>query len=523
VRAGSTFPRLGAVPRRDGSVWFGVWAPAAGRVAVRAEGRDHPLPSLGGGLFGAALGLAPGAEYLLVLDGELVVPDPWSRWQPHGMADRSRVLDAESFVWSDAAWDGLDLDSLVLYELHVGAFSESGTFDGVVAQLSQLRELGVTAIELMPVATFPGGRNWGYDGVYTFAPHHAYGGPAGLAHLVDRAHAHGLGVVLDVVYNHVGPGNDLAAFGPFFTDRHATPWGDAIDYGDRGVREWALQNAELWIRDYHVDGLRLDATHAIFDDERPHILAELADRVRAVDTRALVISEIEPNDRRPICDWGHDAQWADAFHHVLHVLLTGENEGYYAAYHPSVSALGSELAGCPARRMVHCSQNHDQVGNRAFGDRPAPDELRLRAAALLFAPQVPLLFMGEEYGERRPFLFFTDHRDPLVAEATRTGRRREFSRFAAFGGEVPDPQDPGTFRASKLDRAGGDDALLAVYRHLIALRPQLEAHVELDIDEAARFLVVRRGRWELQLNFSAVARNAVPPRDFLLVDRGNGT
>jgi maltooligosyltrehalose trehalohydrolase len=271
------------------------------------------------------------------------------------------------------------------------------------------------------------------------------------------------------------------------------------------------------VRDYHVDGLRLDATHAIFDDSQPHVLAELAERVHAVDPRTLVIAEMETGDLRPISDWGHDAQWADEFHHVLHVLLTGEREGYYAEYEPSVTQLAEQLRREPSNRLVFCSQNHDQVGNRAFGDRPASGELRLRAAALLFAPQVPLLFMGEEYGERRPFRFFTDHTDPAIAEATRAGRRREFERFTSFAAEdVPDPQDVATFAGSKLDRAGSDGTLLELYRKLLALRSSLPRAVEVAPDEAHRFLRLRRGDHELSLNFSEHEHDGVPPRDIRL-------
>src|SRR5581483_9480276 len=294
-------------------------------------------------------------------------------------------------------------------------------------------------------------------------------------------------------------------------ETHATFWGDAIDFRRRGVREWAIQNAELWIRDYHVDGLRLDATHAIVDDSVPHVLAELATRVRRTDPDALVISEMSTGDLRPIAEWGHDAQWADELHHILHVLLTGEQEGYYADYRPSVAALARQLERTPAEDLVVCSQNHDQVGNRALGDRPAVDELRIRAAAVLFAPQTPLLFMGEEYGERRPFQFFTDHIDPHIAEATREGRKREFERFSGFAGEVPDPQDPATFERSKLRPEDGDPELLAFYRELLALRRTLPRGLEVDADEEARTLRIRRGEAELRLDFAARTVDLRPP------------
>ena len=493
------WPLLGAVPRGDGTVDFHVWAPARRHVAVRLGGRDHGMERVGGGLFAATISASLGDDYRLVLDGELALPDPCSRFQPDGIRGPSRVVEVPRVERL-----GLPLDELVVYELHVGAFTQDGTFDAVASRLPELRDLGVTAIEVMPIATFPGSRNWGYDGVYSSAPHPAYGGPEGFAQMVAAAHDAGLGVILDVVYNHIGPGSDaIAAFGSYFTDRFDTFWGNALDYRQRGVREWAIQNAELWVRDYGVDGLRLDAVHAVYDDGEPHVLAELASRVHAVDPRVLVISEIGRGDERPIRDWGHDAQWADEFHHLLHVLLTGERDGYYADYLPSLSALARQIEREPSGRLVYCSQNHDQIGNRAFGDRPRTEELRLRAAALLFAPQVPLLFMGEEYGERRPFQFFTDHIDPAIAQATREGRRREFEHFESFAAEdVPDPQDVETFLRSKLDPSAGDDELRDFYRRLLELRRELPREVTLSADEGARVLRVRRGDVELVLDFA---------------------
>jgi maltooligosyltrehalose trehalohydrolase len=408
------------------------------------------------------------------------------------------VLDTGAFRW-DADAVAVPLEDLVVYELHVGTFTYEGTFDAVVPRLPELAALGVTAIELMPVATFPGERGWGYDGVLTYAPHRAYGGPYGLARLVDAAHANGLAVILDVVYNHVGPGSQLAAFGPYFTDRYETFWGDAIDYSHRGVREWAIQNAELWVRDYRIDGLRLDATHAIFDESEPHIMTELATRVRAVHPGALVIAEAAIGDRRPLDEWGDDAQWADDFHHALHVLLTGEQDGYYEGY-GAVADLARAYEG--DRRFVVCAQNHDQVGNRAAGDRLPPATRRIAAACVLFAPQIPLLFMGDEYGERAPFQFFTDHDDPAIAAATREGRRREFAKFSAFQGEVPDPQDPATFERSKLHPEAGDDELRAFYADLIALRRSLPPDVDTDADEQGRMLRVKRGNRELVADFA---------------------
>jgi maltooligosyltrehalose trehalohydrolase len=483
--------RLGAVPGGDGTVEVCVWAPGARSVVVRS-GDDVEL-TRDGELW---VGTFSGEDYHFVVDGE-AWPDPCSCWQPEGVAGPSRVLDTSTFEWSDDGWTGMALDELVLYELHVGTFSEEGTFDGIVPRLSGLRELGVTAIELMPVATFPGVRGWGYDGLYTYAVHPAYGGPQGLARLVDAAHREGLGVILDVVYNHVGPGNEaLTAFGPYFTDRHETFWGDALDYSQCGVREWAIQNAEQWVRDFHVDGLRLDAVHAIFDDSPLHVCAELKQRVGD----ALVISEMETDDWRPIEEWGHDAQWADRSHHELHVLLTGERDGYYADY-GSVSSLAEDLAGRghDPRRSVVCAQNHDQVGNRAVGDRLPDDALRVAAAVTLFSPCTPLLFMGEEWLESAPFQFFTDHIDPEIAEATREGRRREFADFASFSGEeVPDPQALETFLRSKLHPRAPDP----LYRDLLALRHELPCELEAEADDEAKILRLRRGDATLVADFA---------------------
>ena len=484
-------PRLGAVPVGDGTVEVRVWAPSARAVSVRSEEEVALEPD--GECW---VGTFRGDDYVFVVDGD-AWPDPCSRWQPEGVSRPSRVLDTNAFEWNDGGWEGVPLDELVLYELHVGTFSEEGTFDGVVPRLRRLRELGVTAIELMPVATFPGERGWGYDGLYTYAVHPAYGGPNGLARLVDAAHAEGLGVILDVVYNHVGPGDEaLRAFGPYFTDRHETFWGDALDYAQRGVREWAIQNAEQWVRDFHVDGLRLDAVHAILDDSPLHVCAELKQRVGD----ALVISEMEVDDWRPIDEWGHDAQWADRAHHELHVLLTGERDGYYAGY-GSVPSLAEDLAGRgrDPRRSVICAQNHDQVGNRAVGDRLPEDALRVAAAVTLFSPTTPFLFMGEEWLETAPFQFFTDHIDPAIAEATRDGRRREFADFAAFSGqEVPDPQAVETFVRSKL-RPREPDPL---YRELLALRRELPRELETEVDEDAKVLRLRRGDATLVADFA---------------------
>jgi maltooligosyltrehalose trehalohydrolase len=482
-----------------------------------------------------------------VLDGRRH-PDPCSRHQPRGLRGPSRVLDTGAFAWRDAGWGGVPLRELVLYELHVGTFTPEGTFDAVVPHLPALRALGVTAIELMPVGEFPGRRGWGYDCVYGYAAHHAYGGPAGLQRLVDAAHAHGLGVVLDVVYNHLGASGvrSFRSFGPYFSDVYETAWGRAINFdgpGSDAVREWAIQNACFWVRDLHVDGLRLDATHAILDESPRHVLEELAARVRATRPDALVMVESARNDPRAIRPaevggHGADAVWADDFHHALTVLLTGEREGYYRDF-GSVADLAKAFArpfvydgrwsdvrarrvGAPAgdrppEQFVVCSQNHDQVGNRALGDRLPARARPLAALCTLLSPFTPLLFMGEEYGEQAPFQYFTDHTDKRLIEATRRGRRREFAAFARFGGDLPDPQDRATFERSRLTRRH-DAGLEQLYRELLRLRARLPRDAaEPSFDEEARWLVVRRGSFELACNFGpGPARVPVEGRELVL-------
>jgi maltooligosyltrehalose trehalohydrolase len=482
--------KLGAIPSGPGRVEFRVWAPHAESLAVRVLGEEHELERAGDGTWSRDVSAGAGDDYLCVLDGVNVLPDPCSRCQPEGVRGPSRVIDTADFEIEPAP--RLALEDIVLYELHVGTFSPEGTFDGVIPRLRELQQLGVTAIELMPVATFPGNRNWGYDGLYNFAPHPAYGGPEGLARLVSAAHREGLAVILDVVYNHIGPGSEaIAAFGPYFTDRHDTFWGAAIDYTQPGVREWAIQNAELWTRDYAIDGLRLDAVHAIYDDSDPHVLAELKRRVDA-----FVISEMNHEDLRPLDEWGHDAMWLDNLHHELHVLLAGEKTGYFADF-GSIDGLVRELRRPHAQRFVACAQNHDQVGNRAFGDRLPPDAHRVALACVLFSLHTPLIFMGEEYEERNPFQFFTDHIDPVIAKATREGRRRDIARTSGTPGEAPDPQSAATFERSKLSPR--EPAPLFV--ELLALRTTLPR--ELDVRADGERVVLRRGGSVLTLDLAA--------------------
>jgi maltooligosyltrehalose trehalohydrolase len=504
-------PALGAVAG-DGTVSHTVWAPSARVVDVMTDDAVVPMVPGPQGTFRAIVAGGHGDRYRFRIDGAAILPDPMSRAQPEGVRGPSVVVDPSTFTWTDDSWTGLMLDELVLYELHVGTFTPAGTFDAVRARLDELRDLGITALELMPVGTFPGRHGWGYDNLYPSAPHPAYGGPEALAHLVDAAHTAGLGVVLDVVYNHLGPGGEaITAFGPYTDPEHTTFWGPAIAFQHRGVREWAIQNAERWVRDYHVDGLRLDAVHAIVDESTPHIVAELGARVRACRGTTLVIAEMETGDERPIREWGCDAQWGDELHHAAHVLLTGERDGYYAEY-GSVADLARQYERPDAPRLVVCAQNHDQVGNRAFGDRLRGPKLRLAAFCAILAPGVPLVFMGEEYDEANPFLYFADHIDPATARATREGRRREFERFTAFADEdVPDPGAMDTFVRSHLDPDAGEAAHRAYYRELLARRRTLPpGPVETLVDEEARFLRVRRGDVELLMNFSAEEHDGVP-------------
>jgi maltooligosyltrehalose trehalohydrolase len=522
---------LGATPRGDGTVEFRVWAPAPERVAVRVGGADHELADAGLGVREATVPAAAGDDYWFVLDGT-PLPDPCTRHQPEGLRGPSRVLDPAALVVAPLAAPP-SLADLVIYELHVGTFTPEGTFDAAIERLRALAELGITAIEVMPIAEFPGRHGWGYDGVYLSAAHSAYGGPDGFARLVDAAHRAGLAVILDVVYNHVGASGNAAlrAYGPYFTDKYSTFWGDAINYDDEWadpVREWVLQSAQGWVRDFGVDGLRLDAIHAIYDTSATHVLRELNDRL----PETVVIAESGLNDPKVIRPdgLGCDGVWADDFHHALRTLLTGEREGYYeefgtvaqlaAAYHRPVlhtgqwssfrkRSFGAPHEDRPPEQFVVFSANHDQVGNRALGDR-LPEAVRpLAALCTLLSPFVPLIFMGEEYGERAPFQFFSDHIDDEIATATREGRRREFAAFAQFSGaEVPDPQDPATFARSKLT-GEGDEALRALYAGALRARRELRGEAETTFDEEARWLVVRRGAHALAVNFADTER-AVP-------------
>ncbi len=518
TRAPSRRARLGATYLGNGRGDFLVWAPETERVEVVIEAEDGAtvlLAPLDRGYHrGTADGVAPGTRYRYRLDGGDPLPDPASRAQPDGVHGPSAVVDL-GFRWNDPGWTGLGLEELVLYEIHVGAFTPEGTLDAIVPRLGELAELGVTGLELMPVSPFPGARNWGYDGVFPFAVHEAYGGPAALARLVDAAHGHGIAVVLDVVYNHLGPeGNVLGRYGPYFTDRYTTPWGDALNFDGAGsdeVRRYFIESALAWVHDFHVDALRLDAVHAILDTRARPFLDELGWAVHvegdAAERRVLLIPESDDNDprlveRRELGGLGLDAVWCDDFHHALHAALTGEQHGYYAdfgaleclewAYDQGFVYAGQRSVyrhrrhgrsseGIPAERFVVFAQNHDQVGNRAGSERLTAlvdaESAKLAAAATILSPFVPLLFMGEEHGETAPFPYFTDHSDPDLAEAVRKGRAAEFAAFE-WDGEVPDPQNPATFESARIDwgsRTGSGSERLDLYRELLRLRREVPA------------------------------------------------
>ncbi|MDQ6771833.1 MAG: malto-oligosyltrehalose trehalohydrolase [Candidatus Dormibacteraeota bacterium] len=482
---------------------FEVWAPVAERVELWLRGESHSMRRREGGWWSARRRAEPGERYGFRLDGSEPLPDPRSRSQPDGVDGLSAVVDL-AFPWTDRDWRPPQVAGLRLYELHVGTFTAAGTFDAVIERLQHLVELGVNALELMPVAEFAGERGWGYDGVDFWAPHHVYGGSAGLRRLVDACHARGLAVVLDVVYNHVGPeGNHARRFGPYVTDRHQTTWGETLNFDgpDSGpVRDFVLGNAEMWLRDYHIDGLRLDAVHAIHDSSPRHVLTELADRVHRLG--GFVIAE-KPRIDRTLLALGVDAQWDDELHHALHVLLTGERQGYYRPYPGTIADIARALLepaalGVDPRRIVAPAQTHDQVGNRALGERLAqlvdPRRLRIAAALTLLSPFIPMLFMGEEWGAATPFLFFSDRGDPEAAAA----RTREFAGFGWSADQVPDPEAPSTFLRSKLDWSEPERephrSLLAFHRALLRRRLELAAApLEVDVAETEGLLVMRRG------------------------------
>lgn len=532
---------------------FSVWAPNHRELSLKIvwpREEIFPLNEDERGYWHLDLEeIYPGTRYLYQIDGR-ERPDPASKLQPEGVHGPSEVVDSE-YPWEDSGWRGVRLEEMVIYEIHTGTFTPEGTFDSIIPRLRDLYDLGINAIEIMPVAQFPGERNWGYDGVFPFAVQSSYGGPKGLKRLVDACHSQGMAAILDVVYNHLGPeGNYLSEFGPYFTDRYNTPWGKALNFDDSysdEVRNFFFQNARQWIVDFHMDALRLDAVHAIYDMSSKPFLKELSEKVKALDCEreAYLIAESDLDDVRVICShdrggFGLDAQWCDDFHHSLHALLTEEKEGYYAdfgdaedlrkaitegfVYSWRYSAFrkkhhGSSSRCIPAEKFIVSSQNHDQIGNRMLGERLSTlipfEALKLAAGATILSPYIPLLFMGEEYAEEAPFLYFVSHSDPELQASVRNGRISEFQGFAVQG-DPPDPQDENTFLRSKLRwekrGEGRHRAMLAFYKKLIELRRNTPALSRLSRENLEayspgnRIIVMKRSHEESRsisiLNFS---------------------
>ncbi|CAN5511820.1 malto-oligosyltrehalose trehalohydrolase [soil metagenome] len=550
-----------------------VWTPFASRVdLVLASGRQPMIPVTGGWWRSAGPAPEPGSDYAFAVDDGPALPDPRGERQPHGIHGPSQRVDHTAFEWHDQDWQPTPLREAVIYELHVGTFSPEGTFDAAIARLDHLVGLGITHVELMPVHAFPGRQGWGYDVAGFYAVHEPYGGPDGLKRFVDACHGHGLGVLLDVVYNHLGPeGCYLGSFGPYVTDRFRTPWGGAVNLGEAGadeVRAFIIENALMWLRDYHVDGLRIDAVHAFVDLTATHLLEELAlataELAESLGRELALIAESDLNDPRvvrprAVGGFGMDAQWSDDFHHALHTTLTGERNGYYedfAGFPDLVTALtrgwvyegrysrhrgrrhGASADDIALDRFVGYAQNHDQVGNRAQGERLSqlvgPEALRVAAALVLCGPFVPLLFQGEEWGAGSPFLFFTDYGDESLLAAVREGRRREFAAFGWRPEELPDPQARATFEASRLDwvelEREPHASLLEWHRRLIELRRSASfAMGERDRPEVRAsseegWLVVRRGSLAACANLSASDRRldegVLPPGELVLATTG---
>ena len=551
--------RLGAMPAAENTCSFLVWAPRAKKVEVHITSPNERIIAMQssehGYFYADVSNASSGTLYRYRLDGKIERPDPASRFQPQGVHGPSQVLD-NHFPWTDDAWHGLPLDKYVVYELHVGTFTPEGTFDAIIPRIADLKHLGITAIELMPVAQFPGNRNWGYDGVYPYAVQESYGDPAALKRLVNACHEQGMAIVLDVVYNHLGPeGNYSADFGDYFTDLYKTPWGQSLNFDASGsdeVRRYFIENALQWVTDFHFDALRLDAIHAIVDPSAIPFLQELAGevhrRAKELNRPVYLLPESNRNDAREVTPTdagglGLDSVWNDDFHHALHVLLTGEQTGYYEDFHGIEDLArafrngfvyageyskyrgrrhGNSSEKIPGEGLIVFAQNHDQVGNRLLGDRLSQtasfEQLKLAAGTVLLAPYVPLLFMGEEYGEIAPFQYFVSHDDPALVEAVRKGRAEEFARFR-WAGEIPDPQSEETFRRSKLNwelrREGRHGVLWEFYRELLRLRRETPALALLDkrstivatLQHEKALLVIRRsGASEILAVFNFDAR-----------------
>jgi maltooligosyltrehalose trehalohydrolase len=556
-------------------VIFSVWAPHAKSVDLLLDERRIPLAAAGQGYWQADVSVPAGQDYQYSLDGAAGLPDPRSRWQPAGVHGASRVLGslADGRTPAHSVFHAVPLNQAIIYEIHVGTFTPEGTYAAAQSKLPHLCELGVTHLELMPLATFPGQRGWGYDGVDLFAPFPAYGTPAELAAFVRACHSCGLAVLLDVVYNHLGPdGNYLASYGPYFTDRYKTGWGAAINYDgphSDAVRRFVIDNALMWFKEYEIDGLRLDAVHAIFSFEAVHLLEELSHAVRALSAELrkplLLIAESDLNDPRLVQStsrggYGLDAHWADDFHHALHRYFTGETDGYYADFHglrDVATALrdgyvyqgqysphrgrrhGRPPAGVEPHRLIVSAQNHDQIGNRAQGERLSSllemGALKAVAALTLLSPFVPLLFQGEEWGASTPFLYFTDHQDAELGRLVAEGRSKEFSAFR-WAGAVPNPQDLSTFERSKLDWSELSQPrhveLFEWYRKLIRVksdRPEMPRESRIDapaprvnFDEAAEWLTfVHNGVFVAWNGSSRSQRVAVPGGEWKLVMRSD--
>jgi maltooligosyltrehalose trehalohydrolase len=539
-----------------------VWAPAAGRMELESSGRRVRMNKVGGGWWCLqAPFVRHGTDYAFRVDGRGPFPDPRSAWQPQGVHGPSRRVAHSRFRWSDDRFRQPSPASAVIYEMHVGTFTQEGTFEAAIDRLDHLVDLGITHLELMPVAEFSGNRGWGYDGVDLYAPHHAYGGPEGLKRLVDACHRRKLAVLLDVVYNHLGPeGNYLRTFGPYFSRRYNTPWGEAVNLDgpeSDEVRRFFIDNALMWLRDYHVDGLRVDAVHAIMDTSAVHFLEQLAAEVRqlGVETgrRFLLIAESDLNDPRVVRPaelggYGFDAQWNEDFHHALHALLTGERGGYYQdfemladlaqvisrgfAYDGRYSVYRRRRHGRPAtglsgHRFVGCLQNHDQVGNRALGERIShllsPGRQRIGAALVLTAPFIPMLFQGQEWAATTPFLYFTDHRDPELGEAVKNGRQAEFAAFGWRPDDIPDPQAAETFRRCVLDwrelprephrqTVDWHRSLIKLRRRSAPLHNGRMERTEVRFDEAAGWLTMMRGTVLVACNLADASRHVPWPR-----------
>ncbi|CAM4125467.1 maltooligosyl trehalose hydrolase [Pedobacter westerhofensis] len=542
------------------------WSPEAETVELKTEAVTVALEKKELGYWElSGAGIYPGNTYQFLINGETLIPDPASLSQPQGVHGPSEAVDLSAFSWTDQDWKNPELGDYIFYELHTGTFTPEGTFEGIIAKLDYLVELGITAIEIMPVAQFPGGRNWGYDGVFPFAVQNSYGAAAGLQQLVDASHAKGLAVVLDVVYNHMGPeGNYFEQAGPYFTEKYHTPWGSAINFDDAwsdGVRRYFIENVLMWFRDFHIDGLRLDAVHAIKDLGVKHLLQEISEEVdqliEATHRKHHLIAECDLNDNKYINSpdqhgYGMDAQWIDEFHHALRVTAGEPATGYYSdfsgikdleksyrdayiydgVYSPHrLKTFGGTAEGNAGSQFVVFSQNHDQVGNRMLGERSSTlvsyEMQKLMAGAVICSPFLPMLFMGEEWGETNPFLFFTSHGDPELIKAVSKGRKAEFAAFHAEG-EAPEPQSEDTFNQSKLQwdllQSDGHSELLSFYKTIIGLRKKYaplrntnRKQLTVSADAKTNCLVLRRWEEEVQvlclMNFSKNTQDITIPDD----------